>query len=143
MKQPAKPVAKPASKPASKPTVKPTVKPTKPTKPVAKPITKPVIKPAAKKAKKAKKAKSEVPVVPVKTVHSSEVQPVASMKVEYTPVLEVPAMKTEQEKELYGLMAVTHEMVLERLRSMLQQYCTLCFNGKATLVVRLFRQLHP
>ena len=98
------------------------------------------MKPAAKKTKKAKPV---VPVVPVKTVRANEVQPVASVKVAYTPVQEVPALATATEKELFGLMTVSHEVVLARLQGMLQQYCTLCYNGKATLIVALAIPFHP
>ena len=126
------------------------VKPAKPLKPAktvvktavktAVKTVKPTVKPAAKKTKKAKPV---VPVVPVKTVRANEVQPVASVKVAYTPVQEVPVLATVTEKELFGLMTVSHEVVLARLQSMLQQYCTLCYNGKATLIVALAIPFHP
>lgn len=65
----------------------------------AKPKTKPEKKP------KAAKTLPQLPFVPLKTIHSDELKPVASPSVKYTPLSEVPAMKTSEERELFGLVA--------------------------------------
>ena len=65
----------------------------------AKPKTKPEKKP------KVTKTLPQLPFVPLKTIHSDELKPVASPSVKYTPLSEVPAMKTSEERELFGLVA--------------------------------------
>ena len=64
-------------------------------------------KPKTKPEKKPKTAKTlpQLPFVPLKTIHSDELKPVASPSVKYTPLSEVPAMKTSEERELFGLVA--------------------------------------
>ena len=64
-------------------------------------------KPKTKLEKKPKVTKTlpQLPFVPLKTIHSDELKPVASPNVKYTPLSEVPAMKTSEERELFGLVA--------------------------------------
>ena len=62
-------------------------------------------KPKPEKKPKAAKTLPQLPFVPLKTIHSDELKPVASPSVKYTPLSEVPAMKTSEERELFGLVA--------------------------------------
>lgn len=65
-------------------------------------------KPKAKPEKKPKATKTlpQMPFVPLKTIHSDELKPVASPSVKYTHLSEVPPMKTSEERELFGLVAM-------------------------------------
>ena len=61
---------------------------------------------SAKTEKKPKVAKTpRLSLVPLKTIHADELKPVASPSVMYTPISEVPTLKTSKERELFGLVA--------------------------------------